>query len=404
VKRPRLLILTTYYYPFIGGVESHARRLVSYLREHGFEVLILTKRVHRHTPFRDSVDAVPVYRLPPAGERTSLQKWLMIPLAIMTMLRLRKQFELIYCPGYRGIGVAAVLAGKLLRRPMILKSGNTGILSCQNWDAALSRWSIDPHGRLGALLKWPVHRTYAAATAFACISHEIMEEAWRCQIPPSRVHYLPESVDATQFRPPQPGEREQIRAAEGWPPQHLLCMYVGRLSTEKGIIELLEAWRQLDASGAVLVVVGPDMPGHHMDAGPTVRQYLAAHSLKDRVVLCGPREDVWQLLRAADLFIQPSHYEAFGLSVIEAMATGLPVVATCVGGMRDYLVDGVNALLCEPGSPVALAGQIHRLLGDASLRQRLGREARATVERNFDEAVIFERFAHLFREAARESV
>jgi glycosyltransferase involved in cell wall biosynthesis len=72
--------------------------------------------------------------------------------------------------------------------------------------------------------------------------------------------------------------------------------------------------------------------------------------------------------------------------------------------MRDYLVDGVNALLCEPGSPVALAGQIHRLLGDASLRQRLGREARATVERNFDEAVIFERFAHLFREAARESV
>jgi glycosyltransferase involved in cell wall biosynthesis len=400
---PRIILLTTYYYPFIGGIETHARRLASYLTHHRIGVVILTKRVDRHSPALDKIDGIPVYRIPPAGERNMLQKWVMIPLAIFTLLRLRKQFDVIYCPGYRAIGIAAIAAGKLLRRPIILNDNNNGILSCRNWDSSLARCYINPQGWLASCLKWPVHRTYASASAFACVSRENVEEALQCGIPSERVHYMPNSVDTERFRPPLPREREQIRSEEGWPEDRLVCMFVGRLSLEKGILDLLQAWRVIDDRRAILVIVGPDMPGHHMDVGPAVRRYVDEHQLQDRMLLHGPSEDVPRLLRAADIFIQPSHYEAFPLSVIEAMATGLAVVASKVGGIIDCLVDGVNGLLCKPASPDELAKQIQRLIDDPALRAVLGPQARATVEQEFGESRVFARLVRLFSASAGAS-
>jgi glycosyltransferase involved in cell wall biosynthesis len=127
---------------------------------------------------------------------------------------------------------------------------------------------------------------------------------------------------------------------------------------------------------------------------------IAQHGLADRVRVLGPRADVARLLRGADLFVQPSHFEAFGISVIEAMATGLPIVATAVGGMLDYLVDRDNALLAPAQDPAALADRIGEALNGAALRQHLGTRARATVEALFDEAVVFGRTADLLRTLA----
>jgi glycosyltransferase involved in cell wall biosynthesis len=118
--------------------------------------------------------------------------------------------------------------------------------------------------------------------------------------------------------------------------------------------------------------------------------------MKESIQFYGTSEEVPQLLRGADIFVQPSHYEAFGLSVIEAMASGLPVIATRVGGMRDYLVDGENALLCDPMSPPDIARQINKLLGNVGFRNRLGNNGRNTVIRDFAESVVFGKFVHLF--------
>jgi glycosyltransferase involved in cell wall biosynthesis len=85
------------------------------------------------------------------------------------------------------------------------------------------------------------------------------------------------------------------------------------------------------------------------------------------------------------------------------MATGLPVVATRVGGMAEYLTDDVNALLCEPHDPAALARQLRRMIGDPSLRRRVADAGREVVVREFDQAVICDRYAGLFRSLASRS-
>jgi glycosyltransferase involved in cell wall biosynthesis len=396
LRAPRLLILSAYYFPVQGGSETHARALSAFLRKIGFDIRVVTKRVAAGSPIFEHIDGIPVHRVPPAGARSGLRKWLMLPFAFARIMSLRGDFDAIYCPGYQGIGVAAILAGSLLGRPVVLRSGNLGVLAGGNWDAPLARWGISGSNPVVRWLKARVREVYKRADAFVCNCREIETEALACGVPRSRVHYLPNAVDLTRFGLPADHERERTRESAGWPDDALVCLYVGRLSREKGVIELLEAWRAVRHPTALLVLVGPDMPGHPLDVGPLARQHVAEHGLGSRVRFHGAVQDVAPLLRATDLYVQPSHYEAFSNAVIEAMASGLPVVASRVGGMLDCIVDEENGLLTTPRDPADLARALQRVVDDAALRARLGQHARETVVRDFDEVKIFQKFAALF--------
>jgi glycosyltransferase involved in cell wall biosynthesis len=398
---PRILLLSAFYHPFVGGVETHARELARYLAETGFGIAVVTKRAPG-VPARDTVDEVPVYRTYPGGARTGIRKWLMLPFAFERIMTLRRSFDLIYCPGYQGIGLAALAAGRLLGRPVVLRSGNIGVLAGRNLDAPLARWKISPDQPVVRTVKRLLRRAYMTADAFACNSREIEQEALALGVCRARVHYLPNAVDVERFRPPEPGERLRIRRQAGWSEDTLLCMYVGRLSIEKGVMDLLHAWATIDRR-AILVLVGPDMPDNPLDAGPAARRYAADHGLTN-VIFHGPAQDVAPLLRAADVAVQPSHYEAFSNAVIEAMATGLPIVASRVSGMQDCLTHDQSGLLCDPGSPDDLAAGLRRVIDDPALRARLGETARTAVVERFSREAVFNGFATLFRQvfAARE--
>lgn len=404
MRSPRVLIVSAYYDPFVGGVETHAKTFARYLRDNGVQVQILTKKPRWRSPTRERGDDIPVYRVLPGGPRTNLRKWLMIGPAIAGILRLRDSFDVIYCPGYQGIGIAALLAGRLLRRPVVVTAGNLGVLDCRTWDATLSRLALAPNGALARRVKAPVRRLYASADAHVCVAREIEAEALAAGVPRERVHYLPNAVDTSRFRPPIPGERGAIRLSLGWPEDRVICLFAGRLSEEKGVLELVEAWSRLPSrTHAHLVIAGPDMSGHHLDAGPRARALAARYGIDSSISFLGPRDDIDRLMRAADILIQPSRYEAFGISVIEAMATGLPVIATAVGGMCDYLSDGANALLCPPGSVDALAAAVERLVRDPELRKELGARARRTAEDRFSQEAIFARLAEIIADTGRNA-
>jgi glycosyltransferase involved in cell wall biosynthesis len=393
---PRILILSAYYFPVQGGAETHAREIASYLKRTGVDVRVVTKRMDATAPVLETIDDVPVHRVPPAGPRTGLRKWLMLPFAFFKILALRREFDVIYCPGYQGIGLAAIAAGKWLGRPVVLRSGNLGVLAGRNWDAPLARWGVPGDNPVVQWLKARVRAAYMAADAMACNCRENETEALDCHVPRAQVHYLPNAVNLTRFTPAAPGESATVRAEAGWPADKLICLYVGRLSIEKGVMDLLEAWRQVRRNDALLILVGPDMTGDALDAGPQARRFVVEQGLGDCVIFQGASRDVARLLRAADLYVQPSHYESFSNAVIEAMATGLPMAASRVGGMLDCLVDEENGLLVTPKDAADLGRKLQRLLDDPALRARLGARARETVVRDFDEVVIFRRFAELF--------
>ena len=376
-----MAIVSTYYHPVVGGVETNARQIATNLVQRGFEVRILTRRTPADAPVDERIDGIPVSRLRPSGDRNTLGKWLLGPSLMQALWRSRGGMDLVFCIDYRGLGVAAIAAARAIGVPVVLQAETPGALSGDQWNGAFSRVRLSPGGRVARLLKTPTRRIYGSADAQVCIAHEFVGEAQRCGIAASRVHYIPHGIDLARFSPVSTDERRQARQQLGWPEDAPVALFVGRLSREKGIIDLLQAWRQVTHPSALLVVVGPEMHGHALDVGPAVRA-MAASFADGRVRLHGPADPA-PLLAAADVFVQPSHYEAFGQSALEAMSAGLPIVASRVGGLLDFLREGENALLAPPGDVNALGQAIDRLLHDDGLRARFGSRGRELAARDF---------------------
>jgi glycosyltransferase involved in cell wall biosynthesis len=397
---PRVLLLTTYYHPIVGGVETHARQLAAHLHQRGFGVQVVTKRVGE-LPDEGELDGVPVHRVGPSGQRDAAGKWLAIPAFLSKLLALALQYDVIVCVDYRGAGIAAIATRALKGRPVIAQGETAGVLAGAD---SFSNSGLPQEALFTRALKAPVRAIYRRADQIVCIGHDLEREALRAGVPRERVHYLPHGVDLQRFRPPASAdEKAALRRQVGWPDDRLIVLSVGRLSREKGVMDLLEAWRQLRApsrSAPMLVLVGPDMPGHPWDAGAPGRAFVEAHSLGDHVRFAGATDDPAPFYRAADVFVQPSHFEALGNTAIEAMASGLPVVTSGVGGLADFCVDGQNALLYTPRSASELAGALTRVLDDEALRARLGEAGRRTASEQFELTALLDRYVELIRTTA----
>ena len=232
-----------------------------------------------------------VERIGPVGERSAEGKWQMLPSAIPWLIRHAADYDVVCCIDYRGVGVGAIIARAFTGRRVALQAQTPG-------------------GMVPRLLTRPLIAIYRRADAFACISHGLEREAVAGGVPPDRIHFLPNAVDTTRFRPASADERRAARDKLGLSQDAVVCLFVGRLSREKGLMELMEAWRLIQPSAALLLVAGPDMVDHPWDVGPAAREFATRHNLDGSVRFLGSIADVASLLRVADVFAQPSHFEA----------------------------------------------------------------------------------------------
>lgn len=382
--KPRVVILTPFFRPVVGGSESNAERLARFLQDHGFAVRVVTKRISSTLPDVEEMNGLRVERIGPHGERSGLGKWRLIPAATSWLSRERDSYDVVCCVDYRGVGIAAIAARARTGRPVVLQAQTTGVLGGV--------------GGLDALTKWLPRTIYARGDAFACISRVIEREVLASGIPRERVHHLPNAIDMTRFHPATDDEKRAFRRAQDLPDNAVICLFVGRLSREKGLMDLMQAWPSVQ--NAVLLIAGPDMADHPWNVGPAAREFVQQHKIGSTVRFLGSIDDVAPLVRAVDIAIQPSHFEALGLSAIEALASGVPVVASAVGGMLDFMVDDSNGTLCPPQNPKALAGAIRALVDNRELREGAASRARESVRTEYDEQAVFGRFAALLTSLA----
>ncbi len=170
-----------------------------------------------------------------------------------------------------------------------------------------------------------------------------------------------------------------------------LVICVARLQPAKGLEDLIAALPALRREvGPVRLVVAGDGPEE-----PRLRAEAELLGVADDVLLLGRRDDVGELLAAADAFCLPSRHEGVPVSLLEAMASGVPAVATAVGGVPELLAAG-RGLLVAPGQPVALAGALARLLSDAELARGMSDASREQVARHHEMPVVAERYADIY--------
>jgi glycosyltransferase involved in cell wall biosynthesis len=238
----------------------------------------------------------------------------------------------------------------------------------------------------GGLAYW----AFKSADLVLCVSPFLGERCRDAEIPAARVRLTPNGVDTTRFRPAEPAERLALRRTLGWPETQPVILFVGFFSRDKRPDLLYRAWRRLRRSGyqATLVYVGAKRSGYYeIDESliEEIKKDATASSLARDLLSVEPTNEIEQYYRAADVFVLPSIREAHPLALLEAMACGVPSIATRLAGATDVLIeDGHTGRLVPPDDESALTTALSELLTDQSAAWAMGARARETVEERYD--------------------
>lgn len=212
-----------------------------------------------------------------------------------------------------------------------------------------------------------------------------------------RVTIVERGRDSKRLGWPDPKRRKQARQIFGLGDRDHVLVNVGRQEYAKGQVYLLRALPELirrDPSITLLIA------GRRGSSTAELEMVWRRHNIGNHVRFLDHRDDVPELLAAADLFVFPSLYEGLPGAMIEAMALGLPVVASDIPPNREVVEDGRNALLVEPEQPALLAAAIERLLGDLNLARAFGTRSRQIFEERFTMERSAARMVDLFRKVA----
>jgi glycosyltransferase involved in cell wall biosynthesis len=238
-------------------------------------------------------------------------------------------------------------------------------------------------------LRFAVHN----ASAVIGISSGAVEFMRKFGASPGKAHLVPSSVDTTVFNP---NNRNALK--EKWRIENNVVLFVGRLESRKAPESLLLAFHKTvkEVPNAKLVIVGVGPEEVHL------KELQRTLGLKS-VFFLGrlPREEMKYIYPGADIFVLPSLYEPFGNVLLEAMASGLPLIGSSVGGIKDIILHGENGFQITPGNSTELARYMTTMLTDRNLRRSLSESARMTAERKYDDIIIAQKIAGIYRQSLR---
>ena len=374
---PRICLLTETFFPVVGGGETHARLLASHLNLLGMTTFVLTRRTSPGLARSESVNGVRVIRVRPSG-LGRLGKYAMIPFAMMALVRMRAAYDAIVVCGFRVLGAPAVLVARALGKTCVLRAEAEGEMS-GGYASAFGK----PFAPVGFIFRgWIAlrNRVLRRADGFVSISRPVAQEYMRCGVSAVKIIHLPNGVDSEVFRPVDRPARGVLRERLGLPTHAVISAYSGKLNRGKGLEHLLKAWVSVIQSNpsAHLVLIGSG-GGMTLSCEDELRRFARASGIEGRVTFTGYVHNVHEYLQAADLFVFPTEGEAFGLSLVEAMSCGLPVIASRVGAIPEIVTHGRDGILVEPANPDALATEIAFLMEEAPTAGSLGANARRRV-------------------------
>jgi glycosyltransferase involved in cell wall biosynthesis len=281
--------------------------------------------------------------------------------------------DVMHIHGVSQKNVLATLLARWLGKPLVLTLHTAG----QDEPAAVRR--------RGRLAYW----AFRSADLVLSVSPSLRDRFREGDRTGTPVVLTPNGIDTVRFRPAGEAERRELRRGLGWPEAQPVVLFVGFFSRDKRPDLLFRAWRRLAPDvRATLVYVGATGSGYYeidRSIADGIRAGAAALGRTDDVVFAGPTNEIERYFRAADVFALPSVREAHPLALLEAMACGLPSVASRLPGATDVLIeDGVSGRLVPVDDEAAFAGALGGLLADRAAAARMGARAREAVLDRYD--------------------
>jgi glycosyltransferase involved in cell wall biosynthesis len=348
MRRPKVLLLITL--AEVGGAQTYVASLLPALAER-FDVVVAA---HGPGPLRKAAEEAGVRFVALRHVRRPINPWRdLAGFLELTRLLRRERPDILHVSSSKA-GVLGRLAAAAAQVPI-------RIFTVHGWAFAARS------GLPSRLYRWADRLVQPLTTATICVSENDRFSGLRAHTCVGERTVVIRNGVSLDTAPRARHER-----------QRPLLVSVGRLKAPKDFMTLARALARMPVGSfdALIVGDGPDRPALEAELGLL--------GIGDRVQLAGERNDVRELLAAADIFVLSSVSEGLPVSVLEAMAAELPVVASRVGGVPELVADGENGFLVPPRAPDELAAAIGRLVEDRDLRRRLGAVGRVRAETRFN--------------------
>lgn len=358
----RVLIFSTVYLPLIGGAEVAMKELTDRMPDIRFD--LICANVRPDLPATERIGNVTVHRV---GSGRAWDKWLLPFLGPWKARQLEQgtPYPLAWSLMASYGGFAALAYAWLRPKTRLL-------LTLQEGDP------LEHYDRRAGVLSFLHKAIFKRADAVQAISRFLAGWAVRMGFEGTPV-VIPNGVDVDAFSAPiGPERRQELRHRHGFTDEDVVLMTASRLSRKNALDDVIRALAELPPAFKFLIA-------GEGEEGEALQAQAKALGVLPRTVFHGnaSHEELPGLLQASDIFIRPSRSEGLGNAFLEAMAAGLPVIGTNVGGIPDFLTDGETGVFCLPDNPASIVMAVKRIAHDPALRDQLVRNGQALVRERY---------------------
>lgn len=357
----RAIIFSTTYFPLVGGAEVAMKEVTDRLPDWRFD--LVCARIQPGLASREQIGNVTVHRV---GFGTPFDKYLLPFFGVWRALRIPGSKDAVTWSLMASYGGFAALVYTWLRPNAKL------LLTLQEGDP------LEHYAKRAGKLRFLHEKIFRRADAVQAISRFLAEWAVKMGFK-GTPEVVPNGVDIARFtKRVSPEERDKLRRELGFADVDVVLVTASRLSLKNGIDDLIRSLMHLPANVKALIVGD----GEDRDK---LRSLTEQKGLADRVTFLGKKthDELPSLLQASDVFCRPSLSEGLGNSFLEAMAAGIPVIGTPVGGIPDFLTDGETGVFCQPRDPASISTAVKRILEEPGLRGKLVRQGETLVRERY---------------------
>lgn len=370
----RVIIFSTAYLPLIGGAEVAMKEITDRLPDIRFD--LYCAKIQRGLPTTERIGNVMVHRV---GFGHRFDKFLLPIVGPLWALvkpsgsEERVVWSLLASYG----GFASLVYTWLMPRTKM-------VLTLQEGDP------LEHYARRAGWLTFLHKEVFVRANVVQAISQFLGDWAVKMGFKGTPI-IIPNGVDVARFsQRATSNEQRALRSSFGVSETDVILVTVSRLSLKNGIDDLIRSLTKLPSSyKALLIGEGEDRQ--------KLEVLMKQKGLTDRVIFLGARDqsEVPSLLHASDIFIRPSLSEALGIAFLEAMAAGVPIIGTPVGGIPDFLIDGETGVFCQPRDPDSIAQAVMRIQTEAGLKEKIIARSSLLVAERYEWSGIADRIGSL---------
>lgn len=382
------LITETFYPPLIDGIAIQNHQLAERLAARGVDVWVITRQTEPTSAGFEHIGHFRVTRIPPGGVWKG-KGWkavkpmvLFLARALVLLLSNVRRYDVVMVCGLKVLPALALVLKLIAGKRCVVQVQSPAEIWEDISADSLQKMKLSRTSRLLRGCQNVRKAMLKRMDAFVAVSSEIRCELVGMGIESEKIKVIPNGVDTGRFYPVSSEEKRRLRHKLALPMDKKLFIFAGRLAASKGLFLLLEVWEELvrTRDNVYLLLVGAGRDSFD-NCEPELKAFVQAHALESTVSFTGGVRNVHEYLQASDVFVLPSEYEGFSLALGEALACGLPAIATRVGTAPELIRDGENGVLVAPRDRKALWAAMEWLLArEEPGREMAERAALAAVE------------------------